>query len=126
MREDEGLSIEKSLPWDRSLYTVNFLESSSLMPLFVNLQFWGKLSQFHFRKKKKINLGFCLFVLEAGFELELSSCPRLVESKVFSSVVVFLFVKSKKGGNLLYRSIIIKNNNNEGFFIINIIISDLG
>lgn len=33
-----------------------------------------KTSQFHFRKKKKIG-DFCLFVSEAGFELELSRFP---------------------------------------------------
>lgn len=49
---------KKSLPWDRSLYTVNFLESSPLKPLFVNLQFWGKISRFHFRKKNHDNPGF--------------------------------------------------------------------
>lgn len=42
--------------------------------------------------ENEFNLGyfhiFCIFVLEAGFELELSRfVPRLVESKVFSSVV---------------------------------------
>ena len=55
------------------------------------------MSQFHFRKKKKKerNIGF-LFVSEAGFELELSRFPLIVESKVFSSVVVILCVKVKK------------------------------
>lgn len=47
-----------------------------------------------------------LFILEDGFELELS---------VFPPISMFLYVKSKEAGNILYRSISIKNKNNDGF-----------
>lgn len=92
MTEDEGLSIkkkEKKKPVikDRSLYTVNFHESYSLKPLFVNLQFGGE--------NESIPLFLFLFLLlsEAGFELELSRFPSLIESKVFCCIC-----KVKRGG----------------------------
>lgn len=57
---------KKSLPWDRSLYTVNFIENSSLEPFFVNLQLWGNFSWFHFRKKNWFGY-FFLFVCFGGW-----------------------------------------------------------
>lgn len=65
----------RACPQDRSLYTVNFLGSSSLKTRICKSSFLGEMSQFHFRKEKKIykfNLDFLFISLNLFQRLDLS------------------------------------------------------